>query len=84
MDSSVDCLEGEWRHTAEAVVWLQDFLVEDRPISLVGDHLTGSLAEPKATIVTRRLSADQVQCGPVVSRGAGRWFLGRDRSCKVE
>ena len=28
---------------------MQDFLVEDRPISPVGDHLTGSLAEPKAT-----------------------------------
>jgi hypothetical protein len=25
---------------------MQDFLVEDRPISRVGDHLTGSLAEP--------------------------------------
>jgi hypothetical protein len=28
---------------------VQDFLVEDRPISPVEDHLTGSLAEPKAT-----------------------------------
>jgi hypothetical protein len=30
---------------------LQDFLVEDRLISPVGDHLTGSLAEPKATTI---------------------------------
>ncbi len=39
---------------------LQDFLVGDRLISLVGDHLTGSLAEPKATILTRRSSCWQV------------------------
>jgi hypothetical protein len=31
---------------------MQDFLVEDRLISRVGDHLTGSLAEPKATTIT--------------------------------
>ena len=31
---------------APSDVFLQDFLVEDRPISPVGDHLTGSLAEP--------------------------------------
>jgi hypothetical protein len=41
---------------------LQDFLVEDHPISPVGDHLTGSLAEPKATILTRPFSCWQV-CG---------------------
>ena len=39
---------------------VQDFLVGDRLISLVGDHLTGSLAEPKATILTRRSSCWQV------------------------
>jgi hypothetical protein len=39
---------------------VQDFLVEDRPISPVGDHLTGSLAEPKATILTRPFSCWQV------------------------
>jgi hypothetical protein len=32
--------------------YLQDFLGEDRLISRVGDHLTGSLAEPKAMIIT--------------------------------
>jgi len=31
---------------------VQDFLVEDQPISRVGDHLTGSLAEPTATRFT--------------------------------
>jgi len=41
---------------------LQDFLVEDRPISPVEDHLTGSLAEPKATSLTRPFSCWQV-CG---------------------
>ncbi len=41
---------------------VQDFLVEDRLISPVGDHLTGSLAEPKATILTRPSSWWQV-CG---------------------
>jgi len=39
---------------------VQDFLVGDRLISLVGDHLTGSLAEPKATILTRRSACWQV------------------------
>jgi len=42
---------------------MQDFLVEDRLISPVGDHLTGSLAEPKARILTRPSSCWQV-CGP--------------------
>lgn len=41
---------------------VQDFLVEDRPISAVVDHLTGSLAEPKVGIVTRLFSGWQV-CG---------------------
>jgi hypothetical protein len=41
---------------------VQDFLVEDRPISPVGDHLTGSLAEPKATSLTLPSSCWQV-CG---------------------
>src|SRR6185312_7891881 len=41
---------------------VRDFLVEDRLISPVGDHLTGSLAEPKATILTRPSSCWQV-CG---------------------
>lgn len=41
---------------------VQDFLVEDRPISPVGDHLTGSLAEPKATSLTHPCSCWQV-CG---------------------
>jgi hypothetical protein len=44
------------------VLTVQDFLVEDHPISPVGDHLTGSLAEPKATILTRPFSCWQV-CG---------------------
>ena len=39
---------------------VQDFLVEDRLISPVGDHLTGSLAEPKARILTRPFSCWQV------------------------
>jgi hypothetical protein len=39
---------------------VQDFLVEDRPISRVGTHLRGSLAEPKATILTRPFSCWQV------------------------
>jgi hypothetical protein len=47
---------------------LQDFLDEDRPISRVGDHLTGSLAEPKATIVTRPFSCRQV-CVPADQSG---------------
>jgi hypothetical protein len=42
---------------------LQDFLVEDRPISPVEDHLTGSLAEPKATSLTLPFSCWQV-CEP--------------------
>ena len=41
-------------------VTLQDFLIEDRPISPVEDHLTGSLAEPKATSLTRPFSCWQV------------------------
>ena len=41
------------------VVEMQDFLVEDRLISPVGDHLTGPLAEPKATILTRPSSCWQ-------------------------
>ena len=41
---------------------LQDFLVEDRLISPVEDHLTGSLAEPKVRILTRPSSYWQV-CG---------------------
>jgi type II secretory pathway pseudopilin PulG len=40
--------------------YLQDFLVEDRPISPVEDHLTGSLAEPKATSLTLPFSCWQV------------------------
>jgi hypothetical protein len=39
---------------------LQDFLVEDRPISPVEDHLTGSLAEPKPTSLTLPFSCWQV------------------------
>lgn len=39
---------------------VQDFLVEDHPISRVGDHLNGSLAEPKATSLTRPFSCWQV------------------------
>ena len=42
--------------------YVQDFLVEDRPISPVGGHLTGSLAEPKATSLTLPFSYWQV-CG---------------------
>ena len=42
------------------ITQLQDFLVEDRPISPVGDHLTGSLAEPKVGILTRPFSCWQV------------------------
>ena len=42
---------------------VQDFLVEDRPISPVEDHLTGSLAEPKATSLTLPFSCWQV-CEP--------------------
>jgi hypothetical protein len=38
---------------------LQDFLVEDELISLVGDHLAGALAEPKARILTRPFSCWQ-------------------------
>jgi dienelactone hydrolase len=48
------------RDPRRGAAWLQDFLVGDRLISLVGDHLTGSLAEPKATILTRRSSCWQV------------------------
>jgi hypothetical protein len=36
---------------------LQDFLVEDRRISRVGDHLTGSLAEPRAMYFVAALRA---------------------------
>ena len=39
---------------------LQDFPVEDHPISPVEDHLTGSLAEPKATSLTLPFSGWQV------------------------
>lgn len=39
---------------------VQDFLVEDRPISPVEDHLKGSLAEPKATRFTLPFSCWQV------------------------
>ena len=42
---------------------LQDFPVEDRPISRVGDHLKESLAEPKATILTLPSSCWQA-CAP--------------------
>ena len=42
---------------------LQDFRVEDRSISAVGDHLTWSLAEPKTTSLTLPSSCWQV-CGP--------------------
>src|SRR5665213_2445137 len=42
---------------------VQDFPVGDRPISRVGDHLTGSLAEPKATILTLPSSCWQA-CAP--------------------
>jgi hypothetical protein len=45
---------------AQLALALRDFLVEDRLISPVGDHLTGSLAEPKATIFTRPSSCWQV------------------------
>ena len=38
----------------------QDFLVEDPPISPVGDHLTGSLAEPKVGVLTCPFSCWQV------------------------
>jgi hypothetical protein len=38
---------------------VQDFLVEDRPISPVQDQLTGSLAEPKATSLTLPFSCWQ-------------------------
>ena len=41
-------------------VQVQDFPVEDRLISRVGDHLGAALAEPKATIVTRLFSCWQV------------------------
>lgn len=44
------------------IVILRDFQVEAQPISQVGDHLLRSLAEPKATILTRRASCWQV-CG---------------------
>jgi hypothetical protein len=40
-------------HLSFSIILVQDFLVEDRPISpLVEDHLTVSLAEPKATSLT--------------------------------
>ena len=53
-----------WQAVLRALraVLVQDFLAEDHPISPVGDHLTGSLAEPKATILTRPFSCWQV-CG---------------------
>ncbi len=41
----------------------QDFLVGDRPISKVGNHLTGALAEPKSTILTLPFSGWQF-CEP--------------------
>jgi len=54
---SVEALRRAYQFTQ-----LQDFLVEDRPISPVEDHLTGSLAEPKATSLTLPFSCWQV-CG---------------------
>jgi predicted RNase H-like nuclease len=44
------------------ILLVRDFPVEAHPISRVGDHLVRSLAEPKATILTRRVSCWQV-CG---------------------
>ena len=46
--------------TLRILYTVQDFLVEDRPISAVEDHLTGSLAEPKATSLTLPFSCWQV------------------------
>ena len=56
---------GEWMPgigPCKDLRYLQDFLVEDRLISPVGDHLTGSLAEPKGTSLTLPSSYWQV-CG---------------------
>jgi len=57
-------VERLWRSVKYEEVYLhayvQDFLVEDRPISPVEDHLTGSLAEPKATSLTLPFSCWQV------------------------
>lgn len=47
-------------HVFAKKTFVQDFLVEDRPISPVEDHLTGSLAEPKATSLTLPFSCWQV------------------------
>jgi hypothetical protein len=53
-------------------VALQDFLVEDRLISPVGDHLTGSLAEPKVRILTRPSSCEDELIGGLSGyRGQG-------------
>jgi len=49
----------------------QDFLVENRRVSPVEDHLTGSLAEPKAMILTPPSPCCQVYVAVVVTPTGG-------------
>ncbi len=69
-DADIDCSKnfaGEYYKSCAVSVeyevetdYVRDFPVEAHPIYRVGDHLVRSLAEPKATILTRPFSCWQV------------------------